>query len=213
MDVRVSDGEFRTFKLEAHELLAGVPLRDVSAIDLPGGGPGRTLADVRSIVSRQSLTGASPAVRLLFKLRVLLGRAFRWDRPEKTNPSSSYAHRLSPEVRARSVVPTGTPDGPFQLLYVLENESLAELQNATVHAFLASVLRPTGSGYRLYWAVYVQPVSRLTGLYMALIEPFRRFIVYPAIFRSIRRAWQAHNTHSPHAAVTDRPDLRAPPDR
>jgi hypothetical protein len=41
-----------------------------------------------------------------------------------------------------------------------------------VHAFLASVLTETLDGYRLYWAVYVHPVSRLTPLYMALIEPF-----------------------------------------
>jgi len=29
-------------------------------------------------------------------------------------------------------------------------------------------------------AVYVKPVTRLTPLYVALIDPFRRFIVYPA---------------------------------
>jgi hypothetical protein len=26
-------------------------------------------------------------------------------------------------------------------------------------------------------------------IYMALIEPFRRFIVYPALLRRLRRAW------------------------
>jgi hypothetical protein len=30
----------------------------------------------------------------------------------------------------------------------------------------------------------------MTGLYMASIEPFRRLIVYPAILRRIREAWQ-----------------------
>jgi hypothetical protein len=43
----------------------------------------------------------------------------------------------------------------------------------------------------LYWAVYVKPVSWLTPVYMAVIEPFRRFVVYPAILRQIRRAWVA----------------------
>jgi hypothetical protein len=79
-------------------------------------------------------------------------------------------------------------------LYVLDRESLMEIRNATVHAFLSSVLVETPSGYRLYWAVYVKPVSRLTPLYMALIEPFRRFIVYPAIFRRIRRGWEERYT-------------------
>lgn len=80
--------------------------------------------------------------------------------------------------------------GRFRLLYVLERESLAELRNATAHAFLSSALIESPLGYRLYIAVYVNPVSRLTPLYMAFIEPFRRFIVYPAIVRGIRRAWE-----------------------
>jgi hypothetical protein len=32
-------------------------------------------------------------------------------------------------------------------------------------------------------------VSRLTPLYMALIDPFRRFVVYPRIMRAMERAW------------------------
>jgi hypothetical protein len=46
-------------------------------------------------------------------------------------------------------------------------------------------------GYRLYWAVYVKPASWLTPVYMALIEPFRRLIVYPAMLARVRRAWIA----------------------
>lgn len=56
-------------------------------------------------------------------------------------------------------------------------------------ALFAVALTETLVGYRLYLGVYVQPVSRLTSLYMALIDPFRRFIVYPAVLRRIRRAW------------------------
>ena len=59
-----------------------------------------------------------------------------------------------------------------------------------MHALFAVALTETRVGYRLYWGVYVQPVSRLTPLYMALIDPFRRFIVYPAVLRRIRRAWE-----------------------
>jgi hypothetical protein len=51
------------------------------------------------------------------------------------------------------------------------------------------VLCPRPGGYRLYWGVYVKKTSWLTPLYMALIEPFRRFVVYPTLFRQIRRAW------------------------
>jgi hypothetical protein len=38
--------------------------------------------------------------------------------------------------------------------------------------------------------VYVLPLSWLTPFYMALIEPFRRYIVYPSLFRSLVRAWR-----------------------
>ena len=75
------------------------------------------------------------------------------------------------------------------MLYVFANEALSELRNATVHGFLALALTPRPEGYTLYMAVYVSPVSRLTPFYMALIEPFRRFIVYPALCRSAQRRW------------------------
>jgi hypothetical protein len=38
-------------------------------------------------------------------------------------------------------------------------------------------------------AVYVKPVSRFTPLYMALIDPFRRLVVYPALGRHAQRRW------------------------
>jgi len=75
------------------------------------------------------------------------------------------------------------------VFYVFGDEALSELRNATVHAFLAFALRRRPEGYVLYLAVYVKPVTRLTPLYMALIDPFRRFIMYPAIGRRIQDAW------------------------
>jgi hypothetical protein len=77
----------------------------------------------------------------------------------------------------------------MEVLYELEHESLAEGRNATVHGFLSQALLPTRDGYRLYWAVYVRPVSWFTPVYMALIEPFRRFLVYPSLFSRISAAW------------------------
>jgi hypothetical protein len=37
--------------------------------------------------------------------------------------------------------------------------------------------------------VYVEPTSWLTPVYMALIEPFRRFVVYPSLLGGVTRAW------------------------
>jgi hypothetical protein len=202
--MRVPREQFRGLNLEVHAILSDVPLHDVTAVDLPGGGAGRTIADVRALMARENLRAANPVVRVLFALRALLGRLFGWDSDIQTRQGTSYVHRLNSDIKRRSVIAPGSADGSFRLLYVLERESLTEVQNATVHAFLSSVLAETPSGYRLYWAVYVKPVSRLTPLYMALIEPFRRFIVYPAIFRRIRRAWEERYTHSldPRASGT-----------
>ena len=52
-------------------------------------------------------------------------------------------------------------------------------------------MRAARSRIPFYWAVYVRPVSWLTRPYLIAIEPFRRFIVYPALLRRIRRAWLA----------------------
>ena len=204
--MRVPRDEFRSLGLEVHGILSDVPLHDVSAIDLPGGGAGRTISDVRSLLAGVNLRAANPAVCALVALRTRVGRLCGWDSDIHTihrHQDTSYIHRLSLDVRRRSALAPGSPDGRFHLLYVLERESLAEFRNATVHACFAFALTETPVGYRLYWGVYVQPVSWLTPLYMALIDPFRRFIVYPAVLRKIRRAWEERYPRplDPHAST------------
>jgi hypothetical protein len=188
--VRTTTTELEALDLESKALLAGVPLKDVTVIDLPGGGEGRTLADVRALLgSDAKRPGGNPVVRALFAIRWWLGRVLGWDRARPADDAASYLHRVSVGLRARSLVTPGTPDGPFRTLFMTDHESLSEIQNATVHAFLSMALVPSAGGYRLFWAVYVKPVSRLTPLYMAAIEPFRRFLVYPSLMRRLRRAW------------------------
>jgi len=189
--MRVDVAQFRKLPLEVHAILENVPLKDVSAVDLPGGGPGQTLSDVRALISTRDLLGANPVARALFAFRLWLGRVFGWDRPRHDPPQSSFLSRVAPALQERSLVQPGTMEGGFRLLYLIEKESLAEIRNATVHAFLCAALCERPDGYRLYWAVYVKPMSWLTPLYMALIEPFRRFIVYQAMLGRIRRAWTA----------------------
>ena len=133
--MRIDVTEFQILPLEVHAILGDVPLKDVSAIDLPGGGAGRTLNPTGE------LERASPLARGLFALRRWLGRLFGWDRPEYDQARTSYLSRVTPALWARSVVQPGTSEGGFRLLYVLERESLAEIRNATVHAFLYTVLR------------------------------------------------------------------------
>ena len=193
MSMRVTPEEFRSVKLRCHALLADVPLHDVWAIPLDGGGPGRTIRDAHAILFGSQRPPAKLAVRGLFKLRWALGRVFGWDDERHDSLALSYMHQLTAADRAQSEVPPGTRAGPFRVLYVFANEALSELRNATVHGFLALALVPRAEGYTLYMAIYVSPVSGLTPFYMALIDPFRRFIVYPALCRDVQRSWlRAH---------------------
>jgi len=189
--MRVTAQEFGSLPLEVHSFLRDVPLHDVSAVDLPDGGDGRTIADVQSIVGQERLRRANPIVRALFGLRLTVGRFLGWDAEPAAGRPGLYVDRVPDALRARSKIAPGTPDGMFRVVYQLDHEALAEIRNATAHAFLCSALQPRAGGYRLYWAVYVKPVSWLTPVYMAAIEPFRRFIVYPAILGRIRDGWMA----------------------
>ena len=185
--MRVKPADFQRLNLRCHALLNDVPLHDVWAIPLNGGGPGRSIQDARAAM----FGNRSPnfAVRGLFALRFALGRAFGWDDERHRPLSQSYVNRLAEADRSQSQVAPGTREGPFRVLYVLDEEALSELRNATVHAFLALALTPSPGGYTLYLAIYVKPVSRFTTLYMALIDPFRRLVVYPALGRHARQRW------------------------
>jgi uncharacterized protein DUF2867 len=185
--MRASPAEYLSLKLRAHELLGGIPLYDVAVVDLPGGGTGRTVADIRAL---DSAVPPSRVAKGFFGLRKVLGRLFAWDRsPMKAE--ETLLSRVSQADRRDSEVVPGTREGAFLLLYQFPNEALREIRNATVHGWVCVALAPTATGYRLYWAVYVLPVSRLTKPYLIAIEPFRRFILYPAMLRRIRRAWVA----------------------
>jgi hypothetical protein len=185
--MRVKPVDFQRLSLRCHALLSDVPLHDVWAIPLTGGGPGRNIRDAYAALFGDR--PRNPAVRGLFVLRSALGRAFGWDDERHDPPGGSYVDRLSEADRSQSQVAPGTRQGSFRVLYVLDEEALSEIRNATVHAFLALALAPGSGGYTLYMAIYVKPVSRLTPLYMALIDPFRRLIVYPALGRHAQRRW------------------------
>jgi len=197
--MRAQPAEYLNLKLRTHELLRDVPLYDVSIVDLPGGGPGRTVGDIRTL---ESVASPSRIGRAIYCARHYLGRMFGWDRA-RIRPEESLLPRLSERDRRDSEVPSGTPDGPFLLLYQFPGEALSEILNATVHGYVCTALVRTVTGYRLYWGIYVLPVSWLTRPYLIVIEPFRR-ILYPAMLRRIRRAWVAAYERPDHSGPTPR---------
>jgi len=187
---QIAREEFERLPLRVHALLAGVPLHDVWAVDLPRTRGGITLAEFLRRAGR--LFPRQPrAVRALLSIRLFVGGLFGWDRTTLGSASPSFAQRLTDEDRARSLAPAGTPDGLFRIVYRFENEQLDELVNRTAHAGALSALVEAAAGYRFYFAVYVREVSRFTPLYMAAIDPFRKVIVYPALLRSVSAQWNA----------------------
>ena len=153
--MRMSPPEYLALELRAHDLLRGVPLHDVSVVDLPGGGTGRGLSDLRRL---DRWAKPSRITSVLFGVRRLLGRIFRWDR-NLIRAEESLLSRMSERDLRDSEIAPGTFDGPFMVLYQFPGEALRETRNATVHGWISTAFVPTPMGYRLYLAVYVVPVS------------------------------------------------------
>jgi hypothetical protein len=79
---------------------------------------------------------------------------------------------------------------PFAPLYRTDFEFAAELSNQTVHGVMHLSWVDQGEDrYQGQMAVYVKPRGPFGKGYMALIKPFRYWIVYPALMRQIERAW------------------------
>jgi hypothetical protein len=203
---QVSTQEFERLPLRVHTFLAAVPLHDVWSVDLPRWRAGVTLDDFLRTESNftpdrcgcsksSSLFTPSPLVRMLLDIRFFVGRFFGWDREPTATAWKSFATCLTDADRSRSLAAAGTRDGFFRVVYRFENEQLVELINRTAHAAALTALVETATAYRFYLGVYVFNVSRFTPLYMALIDPFRKLIVYPSLLRNVRARWnQAFGT-------------------
>jgi hypothetical protein len=197
---QVSTQEFERLPLRVHTFLAGVPLHDVWSVDLPRWRAGVTLDEFLRTISNgnldmcacsksSSLFTPSPIVRMLLDIRLSVGRFFGWDHEPSATAWKTFATRLTDTDHSRSLATAGTRDGFFRIVYRFENEQLVELINRTAHAAALSALVETATAYRFYLAVYVRSVSRFTPLYMALIDPFRKLIVYPSLLHGVRARW------------------------
>jgi hypothetical protein len=187
---QISQTDFYAIPLRVHSFLKGVPLHDVWVVDLPRLRQTITFADfLHTMAKGRSDRRLTAATRALFRLRIFLGRIFRLEDAPKDAGATAFSSRLTDEDRARSSVAGGTPDGPFRVVYRFENEQLVEVHNRTVHAAALSALVQTAAGYRYYFAVYVANAGWITPIYMALIDPFRRWIVYPAVLKNVRATW------------------------
>jgi Protein of unknown function (DUF2867) len=198
--------EFERLPLRVHTFLAGVPLHDVWFVDLPRWRAGVTLDDFLRTATTCLFTPSS-LVRTLLDIRFFVGRFFDWDREPAATAAKSFATRLTDTDHSRSLAAAGTRDGFFRVVYSFENEQLVELINRTVHVAALSALVETPTAHRFYLGVYVRSVSRFTPFYMALIDPFRKKIVYSSLLRGVRACWnQAFGADEKHNNVNCRCD-------
>jgi hypothetical protein len=202
---QISTQEFERLPLRVHDFLAGVPLHDVWVVDLPRTRPGITLDEFLRTASTRSQVGCdccendrsrngslltrSPVVRTLLNVRLFVGRLLGLDREPAATAWETFTTRLTTADRSKSLAPAGTREGLFRVVYRFENEQLLEVINRTVHAAALSALVETADAYRFYFGVYVRSVGRFTPVYMALIDPFRKLVVYPSLLRTVRASW------------------------
>ena len=185
---RISTQEFERLPLRVHDFLSGVPLHDVWVVDLPRKRSGITLDEFLRTASACPFT-TPPLVRALLNIRLFVGRLLGWDREPDATAWETFATRMTTADRSRSLVPAGTREGLFRVVYRFENEQLLEVINRTVHGAALSALVETSHAYRFYFGVYVRNVGRFTPVYMALIDPFRKLVVYPSLLRTVRAKW------------------------
>src|SRR5262249_36183700 len=76
---RISTQEFERLPLRVHDLLAGVSLHDVWAVDLPRARPGITLDEFLHAAGGRPFA-LSSIVRALLSIRLFIGQCFGWDR-------------------------------------------------------------------------------------------------------------------------------------
>lgn len=139
----------------------------------------------------------------LFRFRGWLGEIFEWDatRNQEPIPNCSetsikarfHQENLQQHQASLDLSQKNKDYTQFQTVYALENETLQEISNKTVHALLHLAWVPkTETTYTVQMAVYVKVRGRLGQLYMEAIKPFRWWIVYPTIMKLVGQAWESY---------------------
>lgn len=189
--------------MRIHDLVPDFTLEDVWVLPMRGG-PDEFEDLLAMAGSFDPSKAESRPTRLLWSLRDRLGAWFglgEISAPAGEGGAGELAIPGTAEASLRDRLPAdlaGTGSGftfsslPFVPLYRTDREAAAEISNKTVHgvAHLAWVDRGDGC-YEGRMAVYVKPRGALGKAYMALIKPFRYWVIYPALMRQMERAWDA----------------------
>lgn len=184
--------KFKQLPLRVHSLLGDIPLRTLERIELPGGRAGMTIQEISEVVgfSGEVEMEVGPITQTLFWLRGLIGRVLHWEDANELVESNSFISRLTEDDYAQSRIMPGKAAGISRIMYQFENEMLAEIINRTVHCFWVMASERTPTGYALWLAVYVKKLNWFTPIYMAVITPMLKLIIYPAMTKGVRQRWE-----------------------
>ncbi|MET0306608.1 MAG: DUF2867 domain-containing protein [Solirubrobacterales bacterium] len=202
--MRLPNSEHESRPWRIREITPDFILEDVWALPTPGG-----VEDfpklLKLMAASDPASSSSLATRVLWRIRDRLGRLF--DLGSISTPTGDGAGNLPIPGTSETSLAERLPDDlrdtaadldfgslPFVPLYLTDDEFAAELSNRTVHAAMHLAWAEEGEGlYRGQMAVYVKPRGAFGKGYMALIKPFRHWIVYPALLKQTERAWRARS--------------------
>lgn len=186
------------------EIAPDFTLEDVWALPVHGGGEDFQ-ALLELMASSDPANAESLPTRLLWRLRDRLGSWFSFGRISAPADSDrdDAARKLTIPGTSETSLTDRLPDDlrgtatdldfvslPFVPLYRTDVEFAAELSNQTVRGVMHLAWVDQGEGrYQGQMAVYVKSRGLFGRGYMALIKPFRHWVVYPALMRQIERAW------------------------
>jgi hypothetical protein len=186
------------------EIAPDFTLEDVWALPVHGGADDFP-ALLELMASFDPANAESLPTRVLWGIRDRLGSWFHLGRistpidsardegagklPIPGNKETSLTERLPEDLR-NTAADLRFDSLPFAPLFRTDVEFAAEISNQTVHGVMHLAWVDQGEGrYQGQMAVYVKPRGLFGKGYMALIKPFRYWVVYPALMQQIERAW------------------------
>jgi uncharacterized protein DUF2867 len=210
--MRIPNAEHESRPWRIREIVPDFTLEDVWALPVYGGAEDfQTLLE--NMASFNPANADSLPARALWRFRDLLGSWFGLGRISvpTDNGSDDAAGKLAIPGTNETSLTDRLPDDlrdttagldfsslPFDPLYRTEVEFAAEVSNQTVHGVMHLAWVDQGDGrHQGQMAVYVKPRGRFGTGYMALIKPFRHWIVYPALMKQVERESQTWETRVP----------------
>jgi Protein of unknown function (DUF2867) len=202
--MRLSNAAHESRPWRIREIAPDFTVEDVWALPVHGGAEDfQTLLEL--MVSSDPANAESLPARVLWRVRDRLGRWFglggiaapvdsgsdgaAGKLPIPGTNETSLTGRLPDDLR-NTAADLYFDSLPFAPLYRTDVEFAAEVSNRTVHGVMHLAWVDQGEGrYQGQMAVYVKPRGPFGKGYMALIKPFRHWIVYPALMRQIGRTW------------------------